>query len=157
MSIQLRHLLLPKLLDVGVLDHEDETSQIQYRPDPRLTNLLVHAREDSKSVQNRLFGALGHPQRRTILSGVVDADDACALTSLTLVVMGDEEGRVPPEVSGREFRRAQTVLVHKHLPRLDASNLITYRKELGMVALTTTPAARRLPEYLTTLDTVEIE
>ena len=74
-SLQLRHIVLPKLTDVGVLDHAVERMRIQYRPQPRLTSLLVHAREDPKPVQNRLFGVLGHPQRRTILSGLVDADE----------------------------------------------------------------------------------
>ena len=129
--------------------------RIQYRPQPRLTSLLVHARADPKPVQNRLFGALGHPQRRTILSELVD-DETRALTSLTLALMGNNEDQVTLGQSAQEFQRARTVLIHKHLPRLDASDLITHRKESEVVALTATPAARRLPEYLTALEAVEI-
>ena len=65
-------------------------------------------------------------------------DDTCALTSLTLVLMGDEENRISPEQSGREFQQMQTILVHKHLPRLVARDLVTYRKESEMIALTST-------------------
>ncbi|WP_458210877.1 hypothetical protein [Haladaptatus sp. NG-SE-30] len=70
--------------------------------------------------------------------------------------MENEEDRILSEMFGQEFQQARTVLVHKHLPRLVASDLVTYRKEAERVALMTTPAARRLPEYLATLDAVEI-
>ncbi|SIR92918.1 hypothetical protein SAMN05421858_4616 [Haladaptatus litoreus] len=155
--LQLRHIVLPKLTTSGILEYEAEGIRIRYHPHSRLTTLLKHADNDPNSIQDRCFDALGHPQRRLILAGLVDAENGRALTAITLGLMRTDGNRVSPERSGREFQQARTALIHKHLPRLVANELITYRDASETVAMRETPAAQRLPSYVTTLDAVERE
>lgn len=75
------------------------------------------ARESTVEECNRIFDVLAHPYRRTIIDELTDGDAA---------TVDELAARIADRHRSASVRSARRALVHGHLPRLAAADVVAY-------------------------------
>jgi hypothetical protein len=91
---------------------------------------------------SELFDLLSSGYRRAVIAALRENGRAGEL-ELAAVVAGRLAGVPPDRVGPRERNRVRTGLVHVHLPKLAAANVVSWDRVSQTVGLT--DRARRLP------------
>lgn len=137
--VDLRHVQLPYLADVGLVAWAREEGTVTTREhpaldDPRFERLLEI---DAEGLDDAL-SALSHDDRRVLLAVLRDADAATSRTALAREVAGRTTERTDPDPEAVEA--VDVSLRHAHLPALDDADFVEYDRETSSVAYAAHPA-----------------
>jgi hypothetical protein len=110
---------------------------------------ISHDRTGATRRTNRVFDALSNGGRRRIISRLSSADDPVAVRTLALDVAVAETGRPIDRIAPADYERAHAALVHAHLPKLQAADLVSV--DGSTVALTADATSSPLSMLLATL------
>ncbi|WP_411967688.1 ArsR family transcriptional regulator [Haloferax sp. YSSS75] len=92
---------------------------------------------------NRVFDALADPSRRYVLEYLHDRTDPVSLWDLAIALAVRTTDRPPNQVDIQIVEQAQAGIVHVHLPKLEAANLV----ESNGDAVSLTDHAQTLPLF----------
>jgi hypothetical protein len=79
---------------------------------------------------------LRNPQRRIMLSILLDCEKPVALADLARSVTAHEMDTPIPELSGEQSKKTYALLRHKHIPKLVDAGIIDHHSDRNTVELT---------------------
>ena len=107
----------------------------------------VAMEEPEELTKNELFDILRNSRRRSVISCLLEQDQAMTVEELTRHVAADEYETSPAEVTARQYKRVYTGLYQCHFPRMQDLGVIDFDAERNLVSLR--PEATRLSPYVT--------
>lgn len=79
---------------------------------------------------------LDHPRRRHALSVLDERGEPMCLEDLAVVIRAREDDRDPEDIDETTARDVRDELFERHLPKLTATDVVSYDSKMGTVELT---------------------
>lgn len=129
--LELHHTQLPKLVDVGLIEHDADRDTVRTTDHPAYADEGIIAAIDpdpefTSDSLDRLFDALAHERRRTVLDVLSHQMGPIHTDTLVRELVATEQGIAESEVPAETADAVLTDLVHVHLLRLADAGLIEY-------------------------------
>lgn len=96
--------------------------------------------------QDTVYDILSSPRRRYVLHYLRTVDEPVEITELAKHVAAWENETSVDEITDRQQKRVYVSLYQTHIPRLESTQIITYDKDSGKVALSA--GNTNIDEYL---------
>lgn len=155
--VDLHHVHLPKLEDVGLIDRDTDRNTVAIADHPAFDDSgVVEVVTESDGTDSRsldaLFSALSKARRRTVLDVLSHQYQEIKTETLAREVAADERKTIERNLPVEDVDQVLDTLRHVHLPKLAEAGLIDYDADEQLVAYEGHPALR-VPWMHSQLDT----
>lgn len=125
----LHHQHLPRLAEVGLVEHDRESGTVRARDHPALRDpgiqwTLDAVPHEDPGTLDALFDALADERRRLALSVLSESCRPLSTEALALRIVARERGEPPGSVPDGAVESAARRLAHVHLPKLREAGLL---------------------------------